>query len=241
MGKQPTGSSVPTPWSHVERFLGLDERPEPRPSALRAFWDRHPWALLLVMAPLGATGGVLSALYVLKLNEYPSVSYGLFVLPAALAGWSASRPGHASLVGMTTLLCGVLGHAVGSRFIEYAQNDLEYRGWVVIGLAFGTLLGIWGHHLRSQRTMRRVMAAAVTIGLVLAPVHNWYQESSYPMQFVDPRLYVFEACVAALVLLACRGLAPRVFALVISAPSTVLFSTLSLFASPVLWFAGGGR
>lgn len=224
----------------VQRLLGLDERPEARPSALRAFWDRHPWALLLLMAPLGAMGGFFSALYILKINEYPSVSYGLFVLPAVLAGWSASRPRHGAPAGMTTLLCGVLGHAVGSRFIEYAQNDLEYRGWLVIGLVVGALLGFWGQRLRSQQAMRRVMAAAMIIGLLLAPVHRWYEGTSYPMEFVDPRVYVFDLCVVALVIIACRGLAPRVFALVISAPLVVIFHALSLLSSIVLWRAGGG-
>ena len=234
------GSPDASQTARAMRLLGLEERPEPRPSALRAFWDRHPWALLLLMAPLGTAGGVLSALYILKMNEYPSVSYGLFVLPAVLASWSASRPGHASLAGMTTLLSGVLGHALGSQVIEYALNDLEYRGWVVIGLAFGALLGFWGHRLSSQRTMRRVMAAATTIGLVLAPVCLWHQDMRHPMQYVDPRVYVFDGGVAALVLLACRGLAPRVCALVVSVPFAVVFAVLSVFSSFVLWRAGGG-
>lgn len=237
MSEEPSGPSLIV---RVQRLLGLDERPEAQPSALRAFWGRHPWVLLLLMVPLGAIGGVFSALYILKINEYPSVSYGLFVLPAVLAGWSASRPGHAALAGMTTLLFGVLGHAVGSRFVEYAQNDLEYRGWLVIGLVAGALLGFWGQRLRSQQVMRRVMSAAMIIGLLLAPVYRWYEDTSYPMQFVDPRVYVFDACVVALVLIACRGLIPRVFAVVISAPFVVIFHALSLLSSIVLWRAGGG-
>ncbi|MFE1167733.1 DUF6518 family protein [Nocardiopsis sp. NPDC058789] len=62
---------------------------------------------------------------------------------------------------------------------EYAQNDLEYCGWLVIGLVFGALLGHFGFRLRSERTMRRVMGAAVIVGLLLAPVYVW-QDSPTP-------------------------------------------------------------
>ncbi|MFL1378792.1 MULTISPECIES: DUF6518 family protein [unclassified Nocardiopsis] len=212
----------------------------PRPPAPHVFWDRHPWAPPLAAVVLGAVCGALSALYVVKFNEYPAASYGLFVVPAVLAGWSAPRPGPAALAGVTALLGGVLGHFVGVRFIDYAQNDLEYRAWVVIALAFGALLGLMGHRLRDGKPLRRATAAALVIGLLLAPVHLWYSAGTHPTEHADPRAYVLDACAAALVLLACRGLAPRVLALVIAVPFTILFGTLSVFAPVLLWRAGGG-
>ncbi|MDT0328150.1 DUF6518 family protein [Nocardiopsis lambiniae] len=219
---------------------GLGESPQPPPSALRGFRHRHPWPLPLAAAVLGAMCGALSALYVFKPDEYPAASYGLFVVPAVLAGWAASRPGPASLAGMTALLGGVLGHFVGVRFIEYAQNDLEYRAWVVIALAFGALLGFMGHRLREGEPLRRATAASLVIGLLLAPVHLRYSVGTHATEHADPRIYVLDLCAAALVLLACRGLAHRALALAIAVPFTLLFSTLSVFSSVLLWRAGGG-
>lgn len=89
--------------------------------------------------------------------------------------------------------------------------------------------------------MRRVMAAAVIIGLLLAPLYVWQDSPTYPLRSVDPRLYLFDLCGAVLVLLACRGLAPKVFALVVSAPFAVILGVLSVFSSIFLWASGGGR
>ncbi|WP_306368070.1 DUF6518 family protein [Nocardiopsis sp. CC223A] len=204
------------------------------------FWDQHPWTLPLAAAVLGAMCGALSALCVFKPDEYPAASYGLFVVPAVLAGWAAPRSGSASLAGMAALLGGTLGHFIGVRFVEYAQNDLEYRAWVLIALAFGALLGFMGHRLRDGKPLRRATAAALTIGLLIAPVHLWYSVGTHATEHTDPRIYVLDVCAAALVLLACRGLAPRILALVIAVPFTLLFSTLSVFSSVLLWRAGGG-
>ncbi len=221
-------------------MVGLDESPRPLPSALRMFWHQHPWVLPLAAAMLGATCGAFSALYVFKPDEYPAVSYGLFVMPAVLAGWAAPRPGSASAAGVIAMLGGTLGHFVGVRFIEYAQNDLEYRAWIVIALAFGALVGLMGHRIRDGEPLRRATAAALAIGLLMAPVHLWYSVGTYATEHADPRLYALDLCAATLVLLACRGLVPRVLALMIAVPFAPLFSTLSVFSSALLWWAGGG-